>query len=163
MKGNPINGLSKDTIKPGNRIAVNEFNQVEGFNNIFAIGDVAIKADEKNPKGLPMLAQVAIQGGVKCAKNIIALDANKPLKPFKYNNKGTMATIGRNKAVVDLPHYKFQGRFAWLVWMFIHLISLVGFRNKIVTLVGWAFNYFNYDRPLGLIIRKYDKEVANTK
>lgn len=163
VKGSPVDGLGSELIKPGNRIAVNEFNQVEGYSNIFAIGDVATKIDDENPKGLPMLAQVAIQGGERSAKNILALENGKPMKPFKYHNKGTMATIGRNKAVVDLPRYKFQGRFAWFVWMFIHLISLVGFRNKLVTFIGWAFNYFNYDRPLGLIIRKYQKESLPTK
>lgn len=155
VKGAAPEGLDKDILGVGNRILVNEFNQVITTKNIFAIGDVAAKIDETNPKGLPMLAQVAIQQGNHLSKNLILLLENKPMLPFTYHNKGTMATIGRNKAVVDLPNWKFQGRLAWFVWMFIHLVSLVGFRNKLVTLIGWAHNYLNYDRPLGLIIRKY--------
>lgn len=157
VKGNPIEGL-KENIIAGNRIAVNEFNQVQNENNIFAIGDVAAYIDNKNPRGLPMLAQVAIQQGHHLAKNLIHLNKGKSLERFDYNDKGTMATIGRNKAVVDLPKIKFQGRFAWFVWMFIHLISLVGFRNKLVILIDWTQNYFNYDRPLGLIIRRYSRQ-----
>ena len=154
VKGSPVEGLEEELVA-GNRISVNEFNQIEGYPEIFAIGDVASHENNENPKGLPMLAQVAIQGGEHVAKNIKNQLNGKPLQPFKYNNKGVMATIGRNKAVVDLPFVHFDGIFAWFVWMFIHLISLVGFRNKLVTLIDWAQNYFNYDRPLGLIIRKY--------
>ncbi len=80
------------------------------------------------------------------------------MKAFKYFNKGIMATIGRNKAVVELPQFEFRGRFAWFVWMFVHLMSLVGFRNKLITFVDWAHNYFSYDRPLGAIIRKFEKK-----
>jgi NADH dehydrogenase len=83
---------------------------------------------------------------------------NKPMKPFSYFNKGVMATIGRNKAVVDLPGWKFQGTFAWLVWMFIHIMSLVGFRNKVGAFLDWMANYFTYDKPLGLIIRPYKRQ-----
>ena len=154
VKGSPLEGLEEELVA-GNRISVNEFNQIEGHPEIYAIGDVASHENNENPKGLPMLAQVAIQGGEHVAKNIKNQLNGKPLQPFKYNNKGVMATIGRNKAVVDLPYVHFDGIFAWFVWMFIHLISLVGFRNKLVTLIDWAQNYFNYDRPLGLIIRKY--------
>ena len=157
VKGNPVEGLSEQLVA-GNRIAVNAFNQVNGAKNIFAIGDVAAHVDEENPKGLPMLAQVAIQQGKHLAKNIRLDMQGKAMEKFSYYNKGTMATIGREKAVVDLPNWKFQGRFAWFVWMFIHLVSLVGFRNKLVILIDWAQNYFNYDRPLGLIIRRYTRK-----
>ncbi len=152
VKGATIDGLPENTILSGNRIAVNEYNQVKGFENIFAIGDVASHVSAEEPKGLPMLAPVAKHHGRLVAKNILKLIANKPMEPFEYHNRGVMATIGRNKAVVDLPHYKFQGVFAWFVWMFIHIFSLVGFRNKIVTFIEWAANYLNYDRPLGLIL-----------
>ncbi|AUC76497.1 NAD(P)/FAD-dependent oxidoreductase [Olleya sp. Bg11-27] len=157
VKGNPIHGLPEESIK-GNRIVINEYNQVLNTKSIFAIGDVASHATVKSPKGLPMLAPVAQQQGKHLAKNIINLIANKPLQPFIYNDKGSMATIGRRKAVVDLPKWKFQGTFAWLVWMFIHIMSLVGFRNKAVALLDWMSNYFTYDRPLGLIIRPYRKK-----
>tara|TARA_R110000751_G_scaffold104585_1_gene200122 strand:- start:34354 stop:35622 length:1269 start_codon:yes stop_codon:yes gene_type:complete len=157
VKGSPIEGLPKESIIRGNRISINEFNQVFQTKNIFAIGDVAAHTSQENPKGLPMLAPVAQQQGKQLAKNILNLINQKPLKPFIYRNKGVMATVGRKKAVVDLPNFKFQGTFAWLVWMLIHIMSLVGFRNKVVTFVVWLSNYFSYDRPLGLIIRPYKR------
>ncbi|QXP58804.1 NAD(P)/FAD-dependent oxidoreductase [Olleya sp. HaHaR_3_96] len=157
VKGNPIQGLPEEAIV-SHRIVINEYNQVLNTKSIFAIGDVASHATDKSPKGLPMLAPVAQQQGKHLAKNIINLIAKKPLQPFIYNDKGSMATIGRRKAVVDLPKWKFQGTFAWLVWMFIHIMSLVGFRNKAVAFLDWMSNYFTYDRPLGLIIRPYRKK-----
>lgn len=157
VKGSPINGLPTEAIIGGNRISVNEYNQVAGTECLFAIGDVAAHVSAENLKGLPMLAPVAQQQGRHLAKNIINLTVKKPLIPFKYKNKGVMATIGRKKAVVDLPKYRFQGGFAWLVWMFVHIFSLVGFRNKAVTFIDWFINYLNYDRPLGLIIGPFKK------
>lgn len=157
VKAAPIDGLPNDSIIRGNRIAVDKYNQVLQTDSIFAIGDVAAHISDEEPNGLPMLAPVAQQQGTHLAKNIINLCDNKPLQPFKYKNKGVMATIGRKKAVVDLPKWKFQGTFAWLVWMFIHIMSLVGFKNKISAFMGWMTNYFTYDRPLGLIIRPFSK------
>ena len=161
VKGAPIQGLPKEVIVGGNRISVNEYNQILGFENIFAIGDVASHISAVNPKGLPMLAPVAQQQGEQLARNILKKIKNKPLELFKYKDKGTMATVGRKKAVVDLPKWKFQGTFAWLVWMFIHIFSLVGFRNKIVAFVDWFSNYVSYDRPLGLIIRPFKNQNQN--
>ena len=158
VKAAPIEGLPADSIIGGNRILVDEFNAVKGVKHIFAIGDVAACVSKENPKGLPMLAPVAQQQGKQLKKNLLNLIANKPMKPFEYFNKGVMATIGRNKAVVDLPMWKFQGTFAWLVWMFIHIMSLVGFRNKVGAFVDWMANYFTYDKPLGLIIRPYKRQ-----
>ncbi len=164
VKGSPIKGLPKEVINKGNRISVNEFNQVNEVDNIFAIGDVASHTTEENPKGLPMLAPVAQQQGELLAKNILKLIDHKPMKPFDYHNKGVMATIGRKKAVADLPNYKFQGWFAWFVWMFVHILSLAGFRSKIVTFIDWVFNYFSYDRPLGLILNPAEiKEKTHKK
>lgn len=157
VKAAPIEGLPKEAIIVGNRIAVDAYNQVVQTKDVFAIGDVAAHISEEDPKGLPMLAPVAQQQGNHLAKNIIRLANNKDLEPFVYNNKGVMATIGRKKAVVDLPKFKFQGTFAWLVWMFIHIMSLVGFKNKLSAFIGWMTNYFTYDRPLGLIIRPFSK------
>ncbi len=157
VKGNPINGLPEEAVV-SNRIVINEFNQVLNTSSIFAIGDVASHISEENPKGLPMLAPVAQQHGKHLANNIINLIKEKPLQSFVYKDKGTMATIGRGKAVVDLPNWKFQGTFAWLVWMFIHIMSLVGFRNKAIAFLDWMNNYFTYDRPLGLIIRPYKRK-----
>lgn len=155
VKAAPIGGLPAIAIVGGNRIAVSEYNQVLHTDAIFAIGDVAAHVSKENPHGLPMLAPVAQQQGKLLAKNLLRLTQNKPMETFSYKDNGVMATIGRKKAVVDLPKWKFQGAFAWLVWMFIHIMSLVGFRNKAVAFVGWMANYFTYDRPLGLILRPY--------
>ena len=155
VKGAPIAGLPESSIVSGNRIAIDAFNKVQGTDSIFAIGDVASHATEESPKGLPMLAPVAEQQGAHLAKNMMKLVNGKKLEPFKYNDKGTMATVGRRRAVVDLPHYKFSGTFAWFIWMFLHIFSIIGFRNKIVAFIDWFTNYVSYDRPLGLIIRPF--------
>jgi NADH dehydrogenase len=162
VKGAPIIGFPAENLTTGSRIKVDEFNRVVPFENIYAIGDVAACVGKETPGGLPMLAPVAVHQGKLLAENLYRISKKQKPKPFIYNNKGVMATVGRQKAVVDMKHNNFAGFFAWFVWMFVHLMSLVGFRNKIVTLIGWVSNYFNYDRPLGLIIRKYkrgDKEL----
>ncbi len=156
VKGATIKGLdAEDFVTRGNRVIVNAFNQVNGFKHIFAIGDIAAMTTDEHPNGLPMMAQPAIQQGEQLGDNLLNLIENKPLKPFKYKDKGTMATIGRNKAVVDLEHYKFQGVFAWFVWMFVHLFFLIGFRNRMVVFVNWVYNYVRFDREARLIIRPY--------
>jgi NADH dehydrogenase len=159
VKGEMIEGLKTDcVIERAARIKVNEFNLVEKTTNIYAIGDVACMSSEKAPYGHPMMAQPAIQQGKLVAKNIIAKLFNKKQVAFKYNDKGSMATIGRNKAVVDLPKWKFQGVFAWFVWMFVHLFSLIGFRNKAIVFLNWVYNYIRFDRETRLIIRPYIKQ-----
>jgi NADH dehydrogenase len=159
VQGALVNGLSAESlIARADRIKVNEFNQVVGYDNIFAIGDIAYMVSEDFPQGHPMMAQPAIQHGRQLAANIINLVAKKPLSPFVYKDKGSMATIGRNKAVVDLPHYKFSGVFAWFVWMFVHLLSLIGFKNKAVVFLNWVYNYVRFDREARLIIRPYKKK-----
>ena len=156
VKGNLIEGISQEYVVKG-RYGVDEFNQIKGLKDVYAIGDVAYLETKNFPQGLPMLAQVAIQQGLQLGKNLIAKESGKALKPFEYNDMGTMATVGRNKAVVDLKNIKFQGLFAWFVWMFIHLISLVGFRNKMITFFNWVYSYFNFDKGVRLIIRKYQR------
>lgn len=163
VKGSPIKGMPEASIVKGNRISVNEFNQVKGYENIFAIGDVAANVTSENPKGQSMLAPVAQQQGVLLAKNILREIESKSMEPFQYHNRGVMATIGRKKAVVDLPHYKFQGGFAWFVWMFVHILSLVGFRNKAVTFIDWMTHYFSYGRPLGLILKSAELKDEESK
>ncbi|WP_024481952.1 NAD(P)/FAD-dependent oxidoreductase [Cellulophaga baltica] len=138
-----------------NRYKVNNYNQIEGYDDIFAIGDIAYMETEDFPKGHPQVAQPAIQQGENLAKNLRNLLANKPLKAFKYNDKGTMATVGRNKAVVDLEKLKFGGFLAWFIWMFVHLMALVGFRNRVIVFFNWAYNYINYDKAARLIVRPY--------
>ncbi|WP_335965854.1 NAD(P)/FAD-dependent oxidoreductase [Galbibacter sp. PAP.153] len=159
VHGETVNGLdAKELLVPGNRIKVNQYNQVTGFDNIFAIGDVACMVTPDMPNGHPMVAQVALQQGAHLGDNLLRLIEKKgSMKPFAYHDKGTMATIGRNKAVVDLPRYKFQGFFAWFVWMFVHLFFLIGFRNRAVVFINWVYNYVRFDREARLIIRPYKK------
>ena len=158
VTGAPIQGLKAEALIQGaNRYKVNEFNQIEGHTNIFAVGDIALMASEDYPKGHPQVAQPAIQQGKLLGKNLLRLIDNKPMKPFTYRDKGSMATIGRNKAVVDLKHYKFGGFFAWFIWMFVHLMSLVGFRNRVIVLFNWTYNYINFDKAARLIIRPFKK------
>ncbi len=158
VMGAVIDGFEASVIQRGNRLKVNEFNQVDGFTDIFAIGDVAAMVTENLPMGHPMMAQPAIQQGELLAKNLIQLREGKPLKKFAYNDKGSMATIGRNKAVVDLPKFHFSGFFAWFVWMFVHLMSLIGFRNKFLVFWNWVYNYLMFDRQARLIVRPYKKK-----
>ena len=131
---------------------------MEGFETIFAIGDIALMETENYPQGHPMMAQPAMQQGRLLAENIIRLVHKKEMKAFTYNNKGSMATIGRNKAVVDLPKFQFSGVFAWFVWMFVHLFSLIGFKSKAVVFLNWVYNYIRFDREARLIIRPYKEK-----
>ena len=158
VTGAPIKGLKAGALmEKANRYTVNEFNQVTDYDNIFAIGDIALMKSEEYPKGHPQVAQPAIQQGKLLGKNLIRLITNKPMEPFSYFDKGSMATIGRNKAVVDLKAYKFGGFFAWFIWMFVHLMSLVGFRNRVIVLFNWTYNYINFDKAARLIIRPFKK------
>ncbi len=158
VQGAAITGLNADSlVERVERIRVNQFNQVKGYENIFAIGDIASMETEKWPQGHPMVAQPALQQGKLLGENIINFINNKTPKPFEYKDLGSMATIGRNKAVVDLPKYHFSGVFAWFVWMFVHLFSLIGFKNKAVVFLNWVYNYIRFDREGRLIIRPYKK------
>jgi len=156
-------GLSKNLIERGNRIRTDNACRIAGFDNIFAIGDVAAMITDETPKGHPGVAQVAIQMGNFVAKTIIQLINGEPTEPFKYFDKGSLATVGRNKAVADLGKLKFQGFFAWVVWMFVHLISLLGFRNKVVVFVNWVGSYLTNNGGARLIIRRYDLEAPSRK
>ncbi len=160
VKGNPIAGLNPEAIAKGNRILVDEFNRVKGYDNIFAIGDVALmEGDKKFPKGHPQMAPPAQQQGRLVAKNIKKLLTKKALTPFRYFDKGSMATIGRHKAVVDIKRIRFQGFFAWYVWMFVHLMSIVGYKNKVFTFFSWMWSYFSYDRSNRLIIGRNEEKI----
>jgi NADH dehydrogenase len=154
--GNPIEGLGADTLNKGGRIEVDEFNHVKGYDNIYAIGDVASMLSKDYPRGHPMIAPAAMQQGKLLAKNLIRSVKNHPMKPFKYKDKGAMATVGKNKAVVEMKRMKLGGTPAWFIWMAVHLMSLVGFRNRVVTFFNWTKNYFNSDRGMRLIITKFD-------
>ncbi|MGI9549969.1 MAG: NAD(P)/FAD-dependent oxidoreductase [Aurantibacter sp.] len=158
VMGANIKGLdSENIVVPGNRVKVDRFNRVDGFENIFAIGDMAMMSTEDYPKGHPMVAQPAIQQGNHLGDNFSRLLKGKALVPFKYFDKGTMATVGRNKAVCDLKNFRFQGVFAWFVWMFVHLFFLIGFRNRLIVFINWVYNYVRFDREARLIIRPFKK------
>lgn len=159
VQGAIVAGLdAKSLVEKVERIRVNAYNQVVGYDNIFAVGDIASMETETYPQGHPMMAQPAIQQGDLLGENLINLLNKKAMKPFEYNDKGAMATIGRNLAVVDLPNYHFSGIFAWFVWMFVHLFSLIGFKNRAVVFLNWVYNYIRFDREGRLIIRPYKKK-----
>ena len=163
VQGVKIIGLdAKSFIEKADRVRVNRYNQVVGYQNIFAIGDICSMETEKFPQGHPMMAQPAIQQGKLLGENLIKLLQKKEMTAFEYNDKGSMATIGRNLAVVDLPHYHFSGIFAWFVWMFVHLFSLIGFKNKAVVFLNWVYNYIRFDREGRLIIRPFKKKSFTT-
>lgn len=134
---------------PGNRIVVDQYNRVVGLDNVYAIGDIAYHSDETYPRGCPQLAQVAIQQAKTLAKNI---KKGKFVKPFKYKDKGSMATVGRNRAVVDLKHMHLYGRPAWFTWMFVHLMSLLGMRNKLTVLITWVWSYCTYSSAARILL-----------
>ena len=151
VKGEPMPGLPQELIGRGNRIIVDEFNRVKGYeDSLFAVGDIALMQTEDYPNGHPQMAQPAIQQAANLAKN---MNAGEFKTPFRYHDKGSMATIGKNKAVADLPKYSFSGFFAWLTWLFIHLISILGMRNKMSVMMNWFWNYIFYSTSLRLLLR----------
>ncbi|MBW4889362.1 NAD(P)/FAD-dependent oxidoreductase [Mucilaginibacter sp. HMF5004] len=158
VKGEVIKGIPKEILVRGNRIQTDEFNRVKGYGNIFAIGDVAAVITPDTPEGHPGVAPAAIQQGKHLAKNLTRLLNNEPMEPYKYFDKGSLATIGKNLAVADLGKLHFQGFFAWLIWGFVHLMSLVSARNRLIVLINWAGSYFSNSSGSRLIIRKYDSE-----
>jgi len=158
-----FDGLAVESYGRGRRLAVDAYNKVNLTNNIYAIGDTCIQTtDEAFPGGHPQVAQVAIQQGEQLAKNFKRAAKKETLVAFKYKDKGSMAIIGKNKAVVDLPKPKlhFKGFIAWLMWLFIHLLSLITFRNRLVTFWNWMVSYFSMDQPLRMIIRP-EKRAKN--
>ncbi|HEY8399838.1 MAG TPA: NAD(P)/FAD-dependent oxidoreductase [Cytophagaceae bacterium] len=160
VRANRMKGIPESVIHKSGRIMVDRFNRIEGFTNVFAIGDQAIMAEEKYPNGHPQVAQPALQQAQNLAKNLVRLQEGKELKPFSYKDLGSMATVGRNLAVVDLPFIKFQGLIAWMVWMFVHLMSIVGVKNRLLIFINWFWNYITYDQSLRLIIKPKDKQLA---
>ena len=154
-----IKGIPTESYGRGRRLATDAFNKINGFDNIYALGDTCILAgDEKFPHGHPQVAQVAIQQALNLSRNFKAMKDNKSLRPFVYNDKGSMAIIGKNKAVVDLPKMHFKGFFAWFIWLFVHLFSLITYRNRLQTFYNWMVAYFAKDQSLRMIIRP-DKKI----
>jgi NADH dehydrogenase len=165
VKGNVPEGIDKELIAKGNRIKVDKQCKVQGLNNVYAIGDVAYLENEAYPKGHPQLSPVAIQQADLIAKNLQLAKENKPLKNFDYNDKGSMATVGRNLAVVDLtkPKFHFGGFFGWATWMIVHLFLTLGVKNRFAIFFNWVYNYFTYDQNLRLIFRDYDSNKIAAK
>ncbi|MEQ8519610.1 MAG: NAD(P)/FAD-dependent oxidoreductase [Cytophagales bacterium] len=155
VTGNVLAGIPESSLGKGNRLIVDDYSNVKGLKNAYAIGDIAIMQTKDFPEGHPQQAPVAIQQAKNLATNLSKIQRGKTPKRFKYNDRGSMATVGRNRAVVDLKFWKFQGAFAWLVWMFVHLMSIYSVRNRFVTLMNWMWNYFTYDRGARLIIRPF--------
>ena len=158
----PVGNLDESHLGRGRRIVVDAFNRVPGLDGVFAIGDQCImpEGDDKWKGGHPQLAQVAIQQGRLLAKNLRRLEKGKELKPFRYKNLGTMATVGRNCAVAEFSHMRFGGFPAWVLWLVVHLRSILGVRNKIIVLFNWIWNYLSYSQSLRMIIyAKKAKEV----
>lgn len=159
VSGRPLLGLDGEAYhRKANRYKVNEFNKVDGFENIYALGDIALMETKEYPRGLPQVAQPAIQQGKQLGHNFKRILKGGKMKPFKYKDKGTMATVGKNKAVADIGKFHIGGPFAWFLWIFVHLWFLVGFRNRVITFFNWTYNYINSDKAARLIIRPFDKK-----
>lgn len=153
VQGREINGLRDDLFTRGRRLMVDTNNSVKGYEDIYAIGDIACMQSEQYPHGHPQVAQVAIQQAVNLGK----LLKKGKAKPFKYIDKGSMATVGRNMAVVDLPWWHFNGFFAWIVWLFVHLMAIVGVKNRLIIFINWASSYFFRDQSLRVLIKPFIK------
>ena len=152
-----IDGIAESSYGRNNRMLVNPFNQVAGYENIFALGDNSLMIDGYYQNGHPQVAQVALQQAHYLAYNLKQIVKDKPLKPFHYIDKGSMATVGRHLAVADLPFAKFKGYFAWLLWSVVHLLSIVGVKNKLFVLLNWSWKYITYDQSLRLLVKHKSK------
>ena len=148
-----VNGLDEKVFGPGGRILTDRYNRVQGTDNIFAIGDTSLMLTEKYPKGHPQVAQVAMQQARHLSKNLSKIQKGAQPTVFKYIDKGMMATVGRNLAIADLPGVSFKGFFAWILWSVVHLISIMGSKNKVFVFLDWATNYYVYDPSLRLLIK----------
>ncbi len=158
VNGQAPAGLREETLSRGKRLKTDRFNRVEGYDNIFAIGDLAYMPTEDYHNGHPMVAQVALQQGKNLGKNLLRHLQGKPMVPFEYKDKGSLATIGRKRAVAEIGNLKTNGYFAWLLWSVVHLVSISGFRNKLQVGLNWLWSYLTYDQGNRLIIRKFTIE-----
>jgi NADH dehydrogenase len=165
VKGQFPKGIDKKYVVRGNRLKTDSYLKIEGYENIFAIGDIAAIITEETPKGHPQVAQTAIQQGKYLGDSILNIINNKPIKSFKYKDKGSLATVGKRKAVADIGTFKFGGYFAWLLWSIVHLMSISGFRNRLMVGFNWAVSYFTYEKSNRLIIRNFKPTptINNTK
>lgn len=154
IRGNSMPGLPEAAKAPGNRLAVDEYNRVKGAADVFALGDIAYMTEPDYPHGHPQVAQAAMQQAQNLAHNFKQMGQQAGrLRAFRYKDLGAMATVGRNRAVADLPRFRFQGAFAWLIWLLVHLFQILGVKNKLFVFLNWVWNYVTYDQSLRLIIR----------
>lgn len=160
VKGLSPQGLNAEAVNARGRILVDAFCRVKGYENIFAIGDVAALVSDEFPNGHPQVAPVAMQQGQTLAANLKRIQQKQEPVPFRYKDRGNMATVGRNRAVAEILGMQIGGFTGWLVWMALHLMMLVGFRNKTVVFVNWLWNYLNYDRHIRLIIRPFYRKES---
>ena len=156
-------GMAEAKTTRSARIETDEINRVKGYQNIFAIGDEAATVSEKYPNGHPGVAPAAIQQGRQLAKNLMYLIKGEPTEAFVYFDKGSLATVGRNKAIVDIGKFHMSGFFAWLLWGFVHIMSLAGFSNKSIVFLNWAINYFTKNSDNRLIVRGYNVETRSVE
>lgn len=156
VKGQLPNGINKNHIVGGNRLRTNSFLEVEGLEGVFAIGDIAAVITSSTPNGHPQVAQTAIQQGKLLAVNLMNSINNKAMLPFQYKDKGSLATIGKRRAVADIGRFKFAGYLAWLLWSLVHIFSIIGFRNRLLVGINWAISYFSYEKSNRIIVRKYN-------
>jgi NADH dehydrogenase len=160
VTGNLPLGFNADIIQRGNRLKVDRNNRVVGNPNVFAVGDIAYMETPLYPRAHPQVANVAINQAKLLGKNLLGHLKGKAWKEFEYKDPGSMATVGKRKAVVDLPKFSFQGRLAWLTWMFLHLMLILSVRNKLFIFINWAISYFTNDTTLRLILLPTPKQVA---
>lgn len=164
IRANTIDGVPKDSLGHAGRLLCDRFNQVKGMDDVFVIGDQSlIEGDPDWKQGHPQLAQVALQQAANVAANIQRKERGEEMKPFIYKNLGTMATIGKNHAVAEIGKAKFGGIIAWVLWLVVHLRSILGVKNKFFVLLNWVWNYFNYRQSLRLILRSTRKPQNDTK
>lgn len=159
--GNNIVGIPETTYTRGGRLIVDRFNCIKALPDVFAIGDISYMETPKYPNGHPQVASVAIEQAKVLASNFKRLSKNETLEEYEYHDKGSMATVGKRKAVVDLPNFSFQGRLAWFTWMFVHLMLILSVKNKLSIFINWMFSYFNNDSTLRVLIRPVEKKVEN--
>ena len=153
VKANSLEGFPQEVYGRGSRLLVDEFNRVKGMADVFALGDTALMITKDYPNGHPQVVQPSIQQARLLAKNLRCMIKGKPLHTFKYVNRGSMATIGRNDAVAELTGIRFSGFFAWLLWLLVHLMSIVGVKNRMFIFINWMWSYVTYDQSLRLLIK----------
>jgi len=158
VKGISIPGMPANSVTANDRILVNQYNMVKDLPGVYAIGDIALMQDKLLPKGHPQVAQVAIQQAKLLAKNLQKMESGKPLIPFQYKDKGSLATVGRNLALAEIGKLKLKGFIAWFVWMLVHLMSIIGIKNRLFVLINWMWQYITYDQSLRLILRPSEKK-----